>query len=165
MLVRPFCFLCVPVLCCSGIFYTGFTSLDFRTVIFLQRKLANLVSNPQPGGLEPCIHIRQWQGGPGTGFPFIAIYYSWGQDGGILKRFHNWKTIKHVKCGDIWHSILLEFRRKNLFWAKAEHCKQTSCRIASLITTRYVHRQTKCFVTALEMTVSFLTFLEVRINA
>jgi hypothetical protein len=58
-------------------FYSGFTSLNFATVIFLQSKVVSLASNPQPSGPGPCIYVTQWQGGPviplGTGFHFRSL--------------------------------------------------------------------------------------------
>jgi hypothetical protein len=54
-----------------------FTSLDFSAVIFLQRKVISLASNPQPGGPSLSIYVPQEQGGPvippGTGFPFCRL--------------------------------------------------------------------------------------------
>jgi hypothetical protein len=52
---------------------------------------------PQPGGLDPRIYIPEGQGGPdippGTGFPFVASYYSQGYGGGILTPPHGTSKI------------------------------------------------------------------------
>jgi hypothetical protein len=37
----------------------GLISLGFKTIIFLQSKVVNLASNPQPGGPGPYIYILQ----------------------------------------------------------------------------------------------------------
>jgi hypothetical protein len=47
------------------------------------------VSNPQPGGPGPCIHVPHWHGGPvispGTGFPFLYLL----QLAGLQGRYSN----------------------------------------------------------------------------
>jgi hypothetical protein len=83
---RRFCQICLELNT------PGFTSLDFATIIFSQRKVVDFVSNPQPGEPGLCIYVPQWQDGPvmppGIGFPFFAFYGSQGNDGIILTSFH-----------------------------------------------------------------------------
>jgi hypothetical protein len=54
-----------------------FSLLSTSWQIFLQSKVVSLASNPQPGGLGPCIYVPLRQGGPvitsGTGFPFCRL--------------------------------------------------------------------------------------------
>jgi hypothetical protein len=63
--------------CCHELGHPVFTSLGFATIFFLESKVVSLASNPQPGGLGPCIYVPQWQDcpvkPPGTGFRFRRL--------------------------------------------------------------------------------------------
>jgi hypothetical protein len=50
----------------------------FRTNNFFTGKVVSLASSPQHGGPGPCISVPQWQGRPGTGFPFRRLLrFAW----------------------------------------------------------------------------------------
>jgi hypothetical protein len=67
----------------------------FATVIFSQRKVVSLVSNPHPGGLSPCIYVCQWRVvqlyPQALGSLFVAVYDLQGCDEGILTHLHTGK--------------------------------------------------------------------------
>jgi hypothetical protein len=69
----------------------GFHFFGFRNNV-LQGKVVDLASNPQSGGLDPCIYVPQWRRAQlypqGSGSLFVAFYDSQGYDAGILTRFH-----------------------------------------------------------------------------